>query len=422
LFTYLPFGDVAYRVNLSSAVYGALAAPVVYLAALRLVPGRFGVPAAALAALAFAGAPAFWSEAVVAEVYTLKVLTFAAALYALLLWRGSRRDGHLLLAAFLTGLAMTAHMTSGLLLPGALLFVALVDRRALARAGLLLKASGLFVLGLSPYLYLPVRASMEPPLIYNDPSDLEGLLFLLSGGHFRGQMFAFGPSELPGRTVMFLEHLVVQFPLFLLALALPGAVLTLRRDPRLSALLGFLLAGYLVYALGYSINEDIEAYFLTTYLIVALLAAVGLGWLLRAGERLAGRLPPRAVTGVLLLLSFSLLGLAVADRWGEVDQSGNLEGRQLVEVVEEEVEPGATVLGHRDTAILIYAQLVEGSRTDIEITSVSTADVVERSEAAVGSGPTYFIKPGGGAVGNIREAGYDIFPVEEGLLYEVRAV
>ncbi|MBA2440882.1 MAG: DUF2723 domain-containing protein, partial [Rubrobacter sp.] len=42
LFTYLPFGDVAYRVNLSSAVYGALAAPVVYLAALRLVPGRFG--------------------------------------------------------------------------------------------------------------------------------------------------------------------------------------------------------------------------------------------------------------------------------------------------------------------------------------------------------------------------------------------
>jgi hypothetical protein len=43
LFTYLPFGDVAYRVNLASAVYAAAAVFVVYLVALRL-GGRASQP------------------------------------------------------------------------------------------------------------------------------------------------------------------------------------------------------------------------------------------------------------------------------------------------------------------------------------------------------------------------------------------
>src|ERR687894_230445 len=45
LFTYLPFGDLAYRVNLASAVYAALAVLVLYLAGLRL--GGKAVAAAA---------------------------------------------------------------------------------------------------------------------------------------------------------------------------------------------------------------------------------------------------------------------------------------------------------------------------------------------------------------------------------------
>src|SRR3712207_2488461 len=45
LFTYLPVGDVAYRVNLASAVYGAAAVIVVYAVGLRL--GWRIVPAAA---------------------------------------------------------------------------------------------------------------------------------------------------------------------------------------------------------------------------------------------------------------------------------------------------------------------------------------------------------------------------------------
>ncbi len=125
LFTYLPVGDVAYRVNLSSAVYAALAIMLLYLVASRLTES---LPAV-IAALAFGVSRTFWREAVIAEVYTLNVLFLCAVLLSLVMWRERRSDRYLLLAAFLTGLSLTNHLTSALLIPCGGLFVWLTDRR-----------------------------------------------------------------------------------------------------------------------------------------------------------------------------------------------------------------------------------------------------------------------------------------------------
>ena len=114
LFTYLPFGDVAYRVNLASAVYAVAAVIVVYLAGLRL-GGR--TVAAAAGALAFGLSGAFWSQAVIAEVYTFEALLVALVILFLFLWRDRRDSRYLLLSAFLVGLSLTHHLTSVLLVP-----------------------------------------------------------------------------------------------------------------------------------------------------------------------------------------------------------------------------------------------------------------------------------------------------------------
>src|SRR3712207_2991282 len=151
LFTYLPFGDAAYRVNLASAVYGALAVAAVYLAG-YLVSRR--VAAATVGALAVGFGGTLWSQAVITEVYTLNALVVALTHAVLLLWRARRKDRHLVLAVFLCGLALTTHMTSGLLLPASILFVALVEWGKLVDLRLVLKGVGSFLLGLAPYLYL----------------------------------------------------------------------------------------------------------------------------------------------------------------------------------------------------------------------------------------------------------------------------
>ena len=57
-------------------------------------------------------------------------------------------------------------------------------------------------------------------------------------------------------------------------------------------------------------------------------------------------------------------------------------------------------------------------REDLKIQTVTTRDVVHTSRTrAVTNGPTYFVKPGATAVGNIREDGYEIYPVENEVSY-----
>src|ERR671920_527429 len=104
LFTYLPLGDPAYRVNLASTIYGVAAVFLVYLAGLRLG----GKPVAATAGtLAFGLSGTFWSQAVIAEVYTFEALLVTLVILFLFLWRDRRDSRYLLFSAFLVGLSLT---------------------------------------------------------------------------------------------------------------------------------------------------------------------------------------------------------------------------------------------------------------------------------------------------------------------------
>jgi uncharacterized membrane protein len=85
LFTLLPVGSVAYRVHLLSALFGAAACGLLWMCARTLVEGR---APAWLAALGLGLAPVFWSQSVIAEVYTLNAFFFV-----LMVWLGLRATG-----------------------------------------------------------------------------------------------------------------------------------------------------------------------------------------------------------------------------------------------------------------------------------------------------------------------------------------
>lgn len=367
LFTYLPLGDAAYRVNLASALYAALAVLLLFAVCLKLT-GR--VAPSAAAALLFGLSRTFWSQAVIAEVYTLNALFVGLTLLTLLAWReeGRRReegrwggDRYLLLGAFLMGLSLTHHLTSGLLVVGGLLFVLLVEGCKLLEWRLVLKGVGLFVLGLLPYLYLPLRASMDvvreafsvdPTLVKHDPSTFGGFYNLVTGAEFNGAMFVFGPAELPERASYYLRHLSEQAHPAFLAVALVGVAWLLLEDRAALALFGSLYLGWLFHALEYDIR-DVYFYFIPTYLVLAVFVAVGLAAMLRGAEALAGKLRSRGVVAaaaVVPILSVSILLAPLAgvgETYGAVDQSGDYEGRRQIEAVVENAKPGATVLHHR---------------------------------------------------------------------------
>jgi hypothetical protein len=445
LFTYLPFGDPAYRVNLGSAVYAALAVVAVYVAGLLL---SRRVVAAASGALVFGLGVALWSQAVIAEVYTLNALLVAVTVVVLLLWREHRKDRYLLLSAFLVGLCLTNHLTSGLLLPAGLLFVALVDWRRLLDVRLVLGGAGLFLFGLTPYLYLPIRAAMDPPMDANNPTNLERFWYVLSGGNLTGSFFSFGPSELPGRLIFYWEHLLENAHFLVVMVALTGAVVMLLKDRAAGIFLGFLFFGWLFHAAENDI-PDIDLYFIPTYLVLSLWAAVGFGALLAEVESLTSGFPrvtKGAILGVLSAMVLFLPLLGVGGAYTKVDMSGVYRGRKEIEAVADNAAPNATILHHRSS--MWYMVLVEGRRRDLTIvdpffhnTQVAYADIVWPDDIdlattdrrygtddlsgvstaikAAREGRVYLLDQGSADLWRFEDAGFRVVPVRAGLLYEL---
>jgi len=428
LFTYLPIGDVAYRVNLASAVFGALAVVAVFFVGLAL---SRRVVAAAVGALAFGVSGLFWSQAVIAEVYTLNALFVALVVLVLLIWRERREDKYLLASAFFIGLSMTHNMSSGLLLPAGFLFVLLVEPRKLLEWRLVLKGGGLFLLGLVPYVLLPVRARMDSPLNVGNPSNLARFWDLVSGAQYKNNMFVFGAEELLERLYMYLNDLFWQFHWVILMVGIAGAVYLLARDRAAFVLLSFLYLGWLFYALEFNI-EDVYYYFIPTYLVLAIFAAVGLGALSQEAKALTARFSPKVRAAVLTVLSLLVLAMplwGVGETYRSVDRSGDYEGRRIIEVVDRSTEPGVTIIQLRRP--LYYATLVESRRKDLKLLSYFEAQSNEepqtkeekdaRINMAARDGSLYALFPDEYYQQRQRfeEAGYRLIPVESDMLYKV---
>ena len=76
--TLFPFGEVAWRMNLFSALCAGLALPILYHVAQRIWRNRL---AALTAVLIFATLPTYWRWATAARVYTFNILLFAIVLW-----------------------------------------------------------------------------------------------------------------------------------------------------------------------------------------------------------------------------------------------------------------------------------------------------------------------------------------------------
>src|SRR6266498_4341810 len=150
----IPFGDLAWRVTLVSAISAALAVVLFFLLARRVVGS---MPAAAVGALALGFAPGLWNAATIAEVYALLAALLAGLAYLIetsahpyaaaatepeiIGWR-------LRLAAFVGGVGFTHHglfVIAGLPLLAAYVFWLLFRRTGTDQAPALQLAGRSFI-------------------------------------------------------------------------------------------------------------------------------------------------------------------------------------------------------------------------------------------------------------------------------------
>jgi len=295
LFSLLPFGALAWRINLVAAVAGALTVANIALLVRRLAPHRRA--AALIAAGTFGLAHTPWWLATVAESQLLFTALFTLNLHVAVSLVRRPREGLVVLLGLINGLALTAHNLSLLAAPvWAGIVLSLASRRDL-RWRSLVWLTGAWAVGASAYLAMIVSRATEVGAGAAVHSALFGELWVEEVFAATGRRFTLG-----------LACVVLNFPNLTLPLAAVGLWVSWKRLPRaLAAAATVLTVMYFLFAVRYEVPDQFM-FFLPFYAMAAVLAGVAVGELCPVGRR--RWLIVAAAAGVLLAPAL----LAVAPR------------------------------------------------------------------------------------------------------------
>lgn len=373
----VPLGSLAFRVALLSAGCVGLACFFFYrsarrtLDALRLAPGLSGVLAVAATWLS-AGTSGWWLQAIRPEVYALQaalVFFVVDRLTALEAAAPTRDHRPLYAGAFAFGLALANHhFLALLLLPAAAPTLA----RSLLAGGrpTLLRAIGFGSLGLSTYLYLPLRAGSKAFLRLGSPDSPERFWWTVSAKAFQ-KATTHAPEPIGTRFAEVLVQLTLDLHPVVVILALGGVyvVLRVRAARRIGVLLVLLLLTHVAARawLGFvRHNPDALGYLMPATGIFALLAAVLVGVLLHAIAQRASRV---ALVVGLVVAGLALLPLRFTAP--EVSLATFRAGDAFDDVLLRELPPRAVVLAHEPQTIfrIAGAQSV-GERPDVVVVPI----------------------------------------------------
>lgn len=415
LFTFLPVGDVAHRMNLMSAALGAAGVGLLYGVLLILIsrdrPGRLERLAAGLTALFFAFSRTFWSQTGIAEVYAPNLFMVVLVLGVLLLWAGVEerdraerpagrpfwrqmvpgRRSLILLgpAALLLGLSLGTHMSSLGFIPAIAFFVLLVSWRTAISPAAWMVGGGGFLLGVLQFLWLPYKAATlnDRLMLRNSPATLRGI-YAYTLGAFPQLKFAFGWAEVPDRIAIYLALLWQQFGLVGIGLGFLGMWVCLFKKPRRF----FLLMGmYLVHVIFFTQYAafDLDVFFIPAHLLFALFIGFGLfqalewgmaGVLWAAGKVGLDESRFRLVKASSLVVVSLVLSLGVARQaqtnWKVNDYSQDTAINDFYENVFKLLPLDSVLLGRSGVFgyDMFYYRLVYDLRPDVLMPTLTTPD------------------------------------------------
>jgi hypothetical protein len=352
-FQLIPVGSLAFRTNLFSAVCTILAALVLYLFLVHHLPGYSHARLISLfAALAYGFAPVVWGQALVTEVYALHGLVLIACLYVLTAENLKVSDWT---RGFIFGIAATNHLTSAAMFP--LLLLNFRGRFFVSPRTFLIRCLGI-VSGLSLYLWLPIRASFDPPVNWGNASTLDGFFWLVSGQLYYDYFFGLTFADIIQRLGSFAALLLDQYTWIGVLVGIYGLT---TRPPR-RVLIPTLWMGiiFLVYTVFYG-SYDSQVNLLPVWLVFAIWIAYGLQDLFElAGHRFRRR-------AVLAALFFAVLLVRIPFSFRHVDASKDLRARDFIDSTLHNIPKDslAFIDGDKQVFSLWYAQFALHRRTDI---------------------------------------------------------
>jgi hypothetical protein len=412
----VPVGNVAVRINFSSAVFAALASAMLTLVVAELIvpascfasPRRRSkaarqssdtdrsktrgllilVPAVG-AGLLMAFSRTLWAYATITEVYALNALLIVLVFILIARWRRliietrtnssaaeTTHDKWIYAAAFVFGLAMGVHhVTVALTLPAIAVVVYRTEGLKFFASRRLLY-SALISIGalILVYSYLPWAASRSPAMNWGNARSLQEIWWHITGRQYR-VFFSFSTSTMGPQFIEFCRMALREFgfPWLPITLFLAGAGLTsaYKRDRTAFWFLLLILLADLAYALSYEIAEDKDAYYLPAFISIAIAAGLGIHWLIQlaASRRSPIWTPSVAVATTIVLTSAT----AFAANWPFNNRKHYFIADDYVENLFSTIAPNGLLLTQdwQVASPMLYVQEVERRRPDVKAIDIN---------------------------------------------------
>jgi tetratricopeptide (TPR) repeat protein len=221
IFSMIPLGNIAFRLNLMSACFGALTVWLTYRIIFK-VTGSFLCAISSALLLAFSST--LWSQTSCAEVYTLHAFFVALIITLVFWWHETMSLDRLLMFAFAVGISFGNHLQTVMLAPALCFFIMSSDRKVLLRIRNFFLLIFFLALGLSVYLYLPIRTEAGTAIHWGDPDTLGRFLHhVMASDHRHGYVFSKSWATYGTRLVSAFKEMITQYHLFLVFAAIGWA-------------------------------------------------------------------------------------------------------------------------------------------------------------------------------------------------------
>jgi len=377
----IPIGTIAFRANLFSVFWGALAVAIVFVFVHWLTSNRW---AGIICALLFAASRVEWSQAVIPRVYTMNSFFVVLVTFLFFVWRAGKID--LTVPVFAFGLALTNHRTIIWMAPAIAIFVLWREREKILAPRRLLSLILAFVLPLLLYYYVWWRGESDVGVEFHWKDFNDEIL----GGYVRAS-WRFGPwNWLVSRvTELYIPLLIEQFTALgfvagivgMLALALNRAPRGFPRDlPAREAFVFILIANFANAAFCVIFWViDIEKFFLQSFITYLFFIGVGIAvvwdWVAEKSKQLTVNSNQSFSKRLLFTVHCSLLtlflaagGVLIAKNYAENDWSKRNDAAEMwSENLSLPIEQRAIIAGSWESLVpLEYAMYVDGRRTDLD--------------------------------------------------------
>lgn len=373
VFTFIPFGNVGWRINLLSALCDALAAVVLLLAVKKWTRNQWaGLVTAGL----FAFSPLTWRYAVTAEVFALNNLIVAMLIYLAVCFAADQRMKHAFLFGLVFGLGLANHLTCIFYAVPLFIWMFVTAKAKLWSIRNLGMVAGCFFIGMLPYLYLPIADSFVPAFSWGHTSTIHGFVTHLLRSEFGSfQLGANNPTS-GGYFMLGLGGYVMALPgyAFYVGLVLAAIGIGSFKRHKFTSLAVTLMVAYCFYLVGFHALANLpidQAFYLRVHsrfwqqanLLIFVWAGLGVATLASMMPDWSWRAKAVPAVSVLIIIGAAAFNFRAEDQ--HLNTSGVDFGREVLRPL-----PQNSILWSREDLVtfpIAYLQQCEGYRRDVTV-------------------------------------------------------